>query len=317
MINGVHHAGLSVRDLEGAIAFYCDAAGLSEVRRFKLEDDEEFSAVADIGQHTAEVALLEGSNAFLAVARFDDPDPGTHAQRPVSDAGITHICSQAQEIESLEARYRKAGAFFREKPIALGTGTIYAYVQDPESNTIELEATHYAPATRRPWLNHVALSTHDIDRLSTFYADLVGREVSRTAEFGNNPLLDKVTGLENTQVKAAWIKGENQTLEILQYLSPATVARTAERPIYELGWAYCCFEVVDIEGEYKRIKALGAHFVTPPRIFNGTKLCFARDPDGNLFALLELPAAKHELSLSAVEDPDLVLRSNTDKEAAA
>lgn len=315
MINGIHHAGLSVRDLEGAIAFYRDAAGLSEVLRFTLEDDDEFSAIAGVAHHAGEVALLEGPNAFLVVARFDDP--GTPTPRPVSEAGAMHICSQAQEIESLEARYRAAGAHFREDPVSLGDGAFHAYVQDPETNIIELEGTCHAQATPRPWLAHVALTTHDIDRLSTFYSGLLGREVSRTGEYGSNPLFDKITGLENTQVKAAWINSKNQVLEILQYLNPATVPRTARRPIHELGWAYYCFEVVDLQGEYERIKALGARFVTTPLTFHGVKLCFAHDPDDNVFALLELPAGKRELSLGAVDDPNFVLRSSVNGGAGA
>ena len=315
MIIGIHHAGLAVRDLDRAVAFYRRAAGLTEAHRLHLTDDPDFAALTGLHEHSADVVLLKGENAFLAIACFDSPssERAEAAERPVSEAGITHICSQEQQIDSLAARYRQAGARFREEPVALGTGTVYAYVRDPESNVIELEGTHYAPPGERPWLAHVALATHDIGRLCRFYTALIGREVTREGEYGDNPLIDKVTGLENTHVKAAWIDGENQVVEIWQYLNPATLERKTERAIYKPGWAYWCFEVADIGLEYERIRRLGAHFVTPPRNFRGASFCFARDPDGNLFALLELPPDKRELSLHSVADLDVVSRTHENR----
>jgi len=312
MIRGIHHAGLCVSNLESSVNFYCDAAGLSEVHRLSLKDDEEFSAIADVGKHSAEVVVLKGTNAFLIVAEFEIPHASRPDARSVADAGISHICSQARDIELLEAKYRGAGACFRENPVDLGNGTSYAYVQDRELNTIELQGTIRAPATQRPWLNHVALSTHDVDRLSAFYADLLGYKISRTAEFGGNPLIDKVTGFDNTHMKAAWVEGANQTLEFLQYLNPVTATAKGERPIYEPGWMYSCFEVTDIRREYQRILKLGARFITPPQQFRGAKLCFARDPDGNLFALLELPEDQGDWSLSTVDDREILQATRKD-----
>lgn len=306
MIRGIHHAGLSVEALDRALEFYRSAAALERVAHCRLDNDAAFAALTGLRSHTAELVLLRGTNAFLLLSNFATPVPAGPVSRPVCEAGITHICSQHRDISALESRYRAAGADFHNDPVALGTGTIYAYVRDHEHNVIELEGTHYAPDTSSPWLNHIAIATPNVDRLAGFYAGVLELPVSRGGEFGGNALIDRVTGLPDTRAKAAWIDGANQVLEIWQYLNPRTVARETERPFGATGYTHLCLEVDDIDVEYGRLGSLGARFLSPPRDFHGAAVCLARDPDGNLLALLQPGADQTHLSLASVAQPEIV-----------
>lgn len=305
MINGIHHVGVSVADFERSLRFYARAAGLDPV----IDDGTGSVAWAELtgADDCVEATLLRGTNAYLLLARFAGADVDREPPS-VADAGITHVCSQAKDIDALAARYRGAGASFREEPIGLGTGTMYAYVRDPEHNVIELEGTLVAPATDRPWLAHVAMATSDIERLVSFYSDLLRRPVANTGVFADNSLIDKVTGLTDTHVKAAWIEGENQVLEFWQYVNPPTEP-AQPRPAGELGFTHVCFEVDDIEAEHRRLIACGATSVRAPSVVPGAEVSSVHDPDGNLVVLLQLDAQARSCSLAAVADPDIVMRT--------
>lgn len=58
------------------------------------------------------------------------------------------------------------------------------------------------------------------------------------------------------------------------------------------GITHFCVEVSDIESEYERLKAAGASFHCPPLDFSGEAMAtYGRDPDGNVFELLQMSVA--------------------------
>jgi len=310
MIKGLHHAKLSVLDLDGAADFFTKGAGLSVERRACLPSIGGEPSVLGLVDSLAESVLLRGPNGFLEVLRFEQPPPGAPEDRPVCAAGITHVCLQHQDIQEMASRFEAAGATFHAAPVALGTGYEYCYIRDAETNVLELEGNSVAPPPPGPWLSHVSISTPDVDRLSAFYGAVLGRGVRATGQYGGNPLIDRITRLTGTKVRVAWLDAGNLGLEIMQYLSPPTTASGAERSLARLGYGCISFEVADLAAERGRLASVGVRFQGPTVAGEHAISALGRDPDGNLIQFVEFTATGRSFSLDSLADASALHRAD-------
>jgi lactoylglutathione lyase len=127
----LHHAGISVPDLDRALEWYCGALGLEPGFRFEVPPLGLRGAFA-LGQGGGGVELLEQAGAVPGVSR---PDP------PSANAvhGFNHACFQVDDLDALYARLIERGAAGvwapRDSP---EPGVRMAYVTDPDGNLIEL-----------------------------------------------------------------------------------------------------------------------------------------------------------------------------------
>ena len=76
-------------------------------------------------------------------------------------------------------------------------------------------------------------------------------------------------------------------LELFEYAKPVPRPVDGPRPNADHGVAHFCFEVKEIEAEYERLRDAGVEFLSEPVPQAYVKVCYGRDPDGNLFELLE------------------------------
>jgi glyoxylase I family protein len=76
-------------------------------------------------------------------------------------------------------------------------------------------------------------------------------------------------------------------LEVFQYEKPAPLVATGPRPNADHGICHLCFEVKDIDAEFERLRRAGVPFLSEPVPQATVKVCYGRDPDGNLFELIE------------------------------
>ncbi len=299
MITGIHHTGLVVRDLDAAIAFYCAGADFAVASRFAIADTPATRELLQLADATGEAALLRGTLGCIELFAFA-VNRALSASRPaVSEAGIRHICVQGALDEVLFSRLVDAGAAWHARPAGLGTGNLYAYIRDPEGNILEVEGVPWAPTDQpRAWYAHTALVTADIDRLSAFYARVTGAPVHRRGSFGPDAKFDVVGGFENGRFHGAWLRTANAELEFWQYLEPETTP-APRRLMSDPGWNHLCFETDDLAADMARLTAEGAEFHGPAADFGGARVAYARDPDGNVFELLQ-PAAQSGLTVAAL-----------------
>lgn len=287
MIKGVHHAGLSVLDLDAAIEFYAKEQSFELLYRFEVADSPANRAMLQVENASARAAFMRGTLGCLELFEFADSGVTAAPDRAVYAAGIRHICLQTEISDQLYDCLVTAGASSHARPAGLGTGNSYVYIRDPEGNLIELEGTPWAPAgASRPWFAHAAVVTPDIGRLTKFYAMLTGIDVHRRGSFGPDAKFDLVAGIPDVRFHGAWLRLANAELEFWQYDQPKTLPmerRRAEAP----GWNHLCFESDDIASEYARLTAEGVELHGPPQDFGNAQLFFGRDPDGNIFEVLQ------------------------------
>jgi catechol 2,3-dioxygenase-like lactoylglutathione lyase family enzyme len=299
MIKGIHHVGISVLDLEAALEFYSTAQSFELLYRFEVADSPANRAMLQVENAAARAAFMRGTLGCLELFEFAAGGQAACPDRAVYAAGVRHICLQTEISDQLYDGLVAAGASTHARPAGLGTGNSYVYIRDHEGNLIELEGTPWAPAgAERPWFAHVALVTPDIDRLTRFYALLTGIDVHRRGSFGPDPKFDLVAGIPDLRFHGGWLRLANAELEFWQYDQPKTVPverRSAVAP----GWNHLCFESDDIAADHARLTELGVDLHGSPHAFGNAQVFFGRDPDGNIFEVLQ-PGADASVTVATM-----------------
>jgi catechol 2,3-dioxygenase-like lactoylglutathione lyase family enzyme len=138
-------------------------------------------------------------------------------------------------------------------------------------------------------LKHVGISVADLDRSIAFYRDLMGMEVVVDMKF-DGELYETILGLPGSFGRVALLKSGNLELELFEFSRPVPSRQDPDYPVSDTGITHFCIEVVDIEPLYERLRAAGVPFHCPPLDWRGVaKATYGRDPDGNVFELLETP----------------------------
>ena len=90
--------------------------------------------------------------------------------------------------------------------------------------------------------------------------------------------------------EAVMLKLGDTFLEVFQFNSPEPQKQAGNRPVNNHGITHICLEVTDIQGKYERLLAAGVSFNCPPQHQDGSSMVYGRDPDGNIFELIEVTA---------------------------
>jgi lactoylglutathione lyase len=129
----MHHAGISVPDLDRALAWYCEALGLRPGYRFEVPPAGLRGAFA-LGEGSTGVELLEMAGAGPGEPKTDPPSAN-------AIYGFNHVAFHVTDLEAAYERAVASGAVEvwgpRESP---EPGMRMAYVTDPDGNLIELIA---------------------------------------------------------------------------------------------------------------------------------------------------------------------------------
>ena len=139
-------------------------------------------------------------------------------------------------------------------------------------------------------IHHTAIVTQDMTRLLVFYQDLIGfKEVVRFSWDVGTLNSDLVVGLTNSAATLILLSAGNTFIELFEYRNPIGKKADALKRACDCGIAHLCFDAVDVQAEYARLKAAGVEFTTEPvEIPNIGWTTYGRDPDGNLFELQEI-----------------------------
>jgi lactoylglutathione lyase len=127
----LHHVGLSVPDLDRALAWYCEALGLHPGHRFEVPPIGLRGAFA-LGDGDSGVELLEQAGSRPGPDKKDPPSAN-------AVHGHNHVCFHVSDLDAAYARLIACGAadVWGPRP-APEPGRRMAYVTDPDGNLIEL-----------------------------------------------------------------------------------------------------------------------------------------------------------------------------------
>jgi|TARA_B110000459_G_scaffold199865_1_gene247274 catechol 2,3-dioxygenase-like lactoylglutathione lyase family enzyme len=299
---GVNHIGLSVRNLEASLDFYQRASGFKLVRREVVRGSSAADKLFGYKGVEYEVAVLEAPNMLLELTEFSHNRDTPISKMPVEGPGMTHTCFQSPAHLSGYEKFKNAGATMLSRgdgPVdLLGQGVTYAYAYDPEGNMVELEQLDFdrlGGDTRSPewieqdldlWMTQVALVTHDIERLTNYYSEIMGFNPYRAADIKDRVTFDDATDVDDVELKVMFFRmaQRSKSMEFWQYDNPETPEFLGNKDSTALGYSYS-IEVGDIQAEYARMTDLGVEFVSEPVRLGGFWQVHANDIDGNVFAL--------------------------------
>lgn len=138
-------------------------------------------------------------------------------------------------------------------------------------------------------ISHTGISTTDIERSVHFYRDLMGMELAGEISAFKGDVYDVLFQFKGTYGKVATLRLGGSSIELFEFENPRSKPRQSLRPVFTSGIYHICFQVADVKKEYERLKSAGVSFHSPPWTVEGVaKVTYGRDPDGNVFEMLEL-----------------------------
>jgi catechol 2,3-dioxygenase-like lactoylglutathione lyase family enzyme len=132
--------------------------------------------------------------------------------------------------------------------------------------------------------NHVCVVVNNLDKIVPFYRDVLGlRVVDSGMRTGKET--EQAFGIPNAKFKIckAFSPNSHFYIEIIQFLTPKAEQPVKNPKTINLGFNHFGIEVTDVDKAYKIITASNGKAVSKPVTLSesGTKMFFARDPEGN------------------------------------
>jgi catechol 2,3-dioxygenase-like lactoylglutathione lyase family enzyme len=142
-MRGIHHVGITVRELERSLAFYRDLLGAVVIG---LSDDVDVAAVVGLPGARARIADLDiGGGQILELLEYRPTAPADNARdanRP-DTIGTCHVSLRVADLDQALARVARAGFAPIGEAVRLDEGGIWqdcvvVYLHDPDGVIVEL-----------------------------------------------------------------------------------------------------------------------------------------------------------------------------------
>ena len=249
--------------------------------------DGEASIVADVTGRTCALDVIVADAQLPAVEAGDVVaflDTGAY-----QDAGATNFNALPRPGTAL-VRADSAEMIRRHETI----DEIFARDSVPARLRAADEDTHRAPGWRATGLDHVSVTSGDLERSLVFYRDLLGLELRDRGEAEGASEFE-ITGISEPSVRWADLElPHGQVLELLEFVEPRG-RPVAPRP-NDPGATHIALRVADIDAVHARLSAADVPIrgepveLTEPGAWQGAKSFYAGDPDGVTVELIQTPA---------------------------
>lgn len=141
-------------------------------------------------------------------------------------------------------------------------------------------------------VDHMGFTVEDLDRSVEFYTALLGVGPYFRSMFDVDYVGEKL-GYPSAQMDVAHFRlpGVSVYLELIQYTDRGT--SRVDMETYNVGSAHLCLRTDDIEGDFDRLRQVGAVFRSEKPImsdfgpFKGALGAYLRDPDGISIELVQ------------------------------
>ena len=154
-MKGLHHVGITVKDLDASIRFYHDVLGL----QFSNEPSPWFDApelgpaVGVPGAALRQASLLLG-DTMLELLEYKSPPSETSEPLRSNNLGASHVAFLVEDIEAKKAELEAKGISFYSDVNVVDEGVLagwrWVYFEDPDGYPLELvEVAYYNEQERR------------------------------------------------------------------------------------------------------------------------------------------------------------------------
>ena len=159
-IQGIHHIGISVPDLDKAREFYVGLlGGVEEVEPLTWEANPYIDKIVGLKDSAARQFICRLGNTHLEVFEYSHPrSPDQDADKGVHHFGYTHFAVQVDDIQAVYRRLLDAGvrahappsmAGIKTRPDGTKTGYAATYCRDWFGNVFEIMEIHDSEDMKR------------------------------------------------------------------------------------------------------------------------------------------------------------------------
>jgi catechol 2,3-dioxygenase-like lactoylglutathione lyase family enzyme len=153
-MKGMHHVGITVKDLDESIRFYHDVLGLpfsSEPSPW-FEGEAVGTAVGVPGGALRQVSLMLGDTMF-ELLEYKSPPSQTTGPLMSNSLGASHVAILVDDIEATKAELEAKGIEFYSDVTRVDEGVLagwrWVYFEDPDGYPLELVEVAYYNADER------------------------------------------------------------------------------------------------------------------------------------------------------------------------
>jgi catechol 2,3-dioxygenase-like lactoylglutathione lyase family enzyme len=131
-----HHVGLTVSNLDRAVAFYRDTLGFDVVARFEV-GGEAFATAVDVEDASGTFAHLDADGVRIELVEYDPEGDPTEAA--LNRPGACHVGFAVEDVDAFVADLPD-GVELVSEPRTTESGTRIVFLRDPDGNRIEILA---------------------------------------------------------------------------------------------------------------------------------------------------------------------------------
>jgi catechol 2,3-dioxygenase-like lactoylglutathione lyase family enzyme len=141
-VEGVHHVGITVRDIKVSFEWYKKMFGF-EPGPTNHGHGDELSRAVQVKDTELSFAMIDIGSTRIEFLQYHNP-PGKDFDLKNGDVGATHICFQIDDMDAAYATLLERGAVFNAPPVTLTDGDLagsrWAYLRDPDGIQLEIWA---------------------------------------------------------------------------------------------------------------------------------------------------------------------------------
>jgi len=153
-MKGLHHVGITVKDLDASIRFYHDVLGLDFINEPSpwFDDPGLGPAVGVPGAALRQVSLKLGDTT-LELLQYRSPDSETTRPLLSHNIGASHVAFVVDDIHATKADLEAKGITFYSDVNVVDEGVLagwrWVYFEDPDGYPLELVQVAYYNADER------------------------------------------------------------------------------------------------------------------------------------------------------------------------
>ncbi|MCW2530326.1 MAG: putative Glyoxalase [Pseudonocardiales bacterium] len=139
-IQGVHHVGITVRDVQRSLDWYATMFDLTR-QAVNHGEGQDLSRSVQVPGAELSFSMMRVGGTRIEFLQYHEP-VGADFDRGNNDVGSTHVCLEVSDIDAAYADLRGKGAIFSGPPVQITEGGLagsrWAYLRDPDGIQLEI-----------------------------------------------------------------------------------------------------------------------------------------------------------------------------------
>lgn len=310
LVEEVDTVGITVRDMEDAIAFYTKALSFTKISDVEVYGEEYEQLLGLFGVRLRLVRMQLGDETIELIQHLTPQGKTIPLDSRSNDLWFQHIAIVVRDMDQAYQQLREFNVTHvstapQRLPdyIETAAGIEAFYFRDPDGNTLEL--IYFPPDKGDPrWqkpteqlflgIDHTAIAISDTETSRQFYQDLLGLEVVGESEnYGTEQ--EHLNNVKGARLRITGLKADaGMGVEFLEYLQPDNARPLPEgtNPKDLIHWE-TTLVVKDADIAAEKLRQGGYQFVSA-RVAEidestlGFKRAFLlRDPDGHVLRIVQ------------------------------